>query len=1067
MSGAAREMAGCFFAELRGMGRSVRCWIVAAAIFAPSLLLLSAFGELHARGAAYLPAADLLAPGAMVAAHRPALLAFALVALTMLLFDFRARDERAGNAAPDGRNFIRLTSVLAAAVAVVWVSFAASAVFWHVLARFGDGRFGVGGAFEAAPIAFLFFDLIPALFLWGALLMCSVGALRTRLAAVAVAVPLVVAGVWFTSWLPGHLASVAEGSAELRGRWLAAHAALRQSKDVDLEHVAARVVIEPAEQLRVEAELRLRRRGAAFSSPLVFSLNPGMAVQRLTLAGSPASYSHALGVLTVELPDSLRHAQTVLLSVQAAGVPDVAFAYLDEAVPAGASESALTYLGTEAALFDADYVALMPAVAWLPLVGAHVRREAPPEDFHTVDLTVEVPGGWRVAGPGRGVADADGRVVFRPTAPVRQTALLASRFERRAIEVAGVAVQLLFAGKHAASVAQVADLEPFVAARLREMFQEADRLSLSYPYDGLSFVAVPQRLRVVGGGWRLAARQALPGIVLVRESNLRFGRFARALRPYRGARKFHLLESYFRHDSTGGNPYAGVVRNLLPISAAGISAADPTGAQALDFLVETMMSRLLAPGAADFSAHDFGEAARLTALIRNIYLNTTATEVAKADVHAAAPPSSVWRRALATPLSELDTGDDPRTALGVLRLKCDALATLLFDLVGKANSALALAELRRRFAGGTFTQENLREVLASFGADIGDHLDSWLHDAALPGFLVSEAEVYALPVGGPGRPEYQVRFHVRNDEPVGGYVRFALGSSYGSRSANYQSEPVHVAGRSSVEVGLTGRMDPDHLFVQPYLALNRGTTYIDLYHGRDRSPRDVDPLYGIRPSSWRPEQPAGLIVDDLDAGFRVVDAAANIAEVDAAVSLPGYQPGTGAFDLWRAELPWAWRAFVDSTAALRRQFAADSQGAGPWMRQELASAWGRYRKTAAHAMAGDADRAVAFTASLPSAGRWRLAYHLPDLSIQAPVVPKGRGAVVQLSAGEHEAGSYDMTLVVGESRCPVAFDATLAGPGWHEVGEFDLPAGPVALVVSNRTSGESVVADAIRWSAKD
>lgn len=1059
-------IAGCFV-ELGAIGRSARCWIVAAAIFAPSLLLLSAFGELHARGAAYLPAADLLAPGAMVAAHRPALLAFAFVALAIVLFDFRARDERAGNAALIGRptNFARAAGTLAAAVVVVWVPFAASAGLWHVLARLGDGQFGVGDSFEATPIAaFLFFDLIPALFLWGALLMLVVGALRSRLVAAAVAVPLLVAGVWFTSWLPGHLASVAEGSAELRGRWLAAHAALGQSKDVDLEHVAARVVIEPAEQLRVEARLRLRRRGPAFSSPLVFSLNPGMAVQRLTLAGSPASYSHALGVLTVELPDSLRHEETVLLSVQAAGVPDPTFAYLDEVVPAGASDSSLTYLGTEAALFDADYVALMPAVAWLPLVGAHVRREEPPEDFHTVDLTVEVPSGWRVAGPGRRVADADG-LVFRPTAPVRQTALLASRFERRAIEVAGVAVQLLFAGKHAASVAQVADLESFVVARLRELLQEADRLSLSYPYDGLSFVAVPQRLRVVGGGWRLAAHQALSGIVLVRESNLRFSRFARALRPYQGARKFHLLESYFRHDGTGGNPYAGVVRNLLPTSAAGISAADATGAQALDFLLETVVNRLLAPGAADFSAHDFGEAARLTALIPNIYLNTMATEVAKADVAATAVPSSVWRRALAVPLSELDTGNDPRTALGVLRLKCDALATLLFDLIGKANSALAVAELRRRFAGATFTQEDLREVLASFGADIGDHLDDWLHNAALPGFLASEVEVYPLPADGSGRPEYQVRFHVRNDEPAGGYVRFAYGSSYGSLSANYQSGPVYVAGRSSVEVGLTGRMDPDHLFMQPYLALNRGPAYIDLYHGRDRSPRDVEPLYGTRPSRWRPESP-GLIVDDLDAGFRVVNTTADIAEVDA-TSLPSYLPGTRAFDIWRGELPWAWRAFVDGTAALRRQFAADPQGTGPWMRQELASAWGRYRKTAARAIAGDADHVVAFTASLPSAGRWRLAYHLPDLSIQAPAVPRSRGAVVQLSPTSTRQESYDMTLVVGENRTPVAFDATLAAPGWNQVGEFDLPAGPVALVVSNRTSGESVVADAIRWSAKD
>lgn len=430
-----------------------------------------------------------------------------------------------------------------------------------------------------------------------------------------------------------------------------------------------------------------------------------------------------------------------------------------------------------------------------------------------------------------------------------------------------------------------------------------------------------------------------------------------------------------------------------------------------------------------------------------------------------ARPSSVWDRALAVPLSELDTKHDPRAALGVLRLKCHALAALLFDLIGPARTGLAVAELRRRFGGATFTKEDLQEALASFGADIGDYLDDWLHEAALPGFLVSEVEVHELPADGLGRPQYQTRFHVRNDEPVGGYVRFSYGSSYGSLTATNESDPIYIAGQSSVEVGLVGRMDPDHLLVQPYLALNRGPAYIDLYHGLDRFPRDVKPFYGTRPSAWRPAQLPGVIVDDLDAGFAVLDAA-DVADANAGSNLLGYRPASPAFDIWRGELPWAWRIVVDSTATFRRLVATDSQRATHWMREELASAWGRYRKTATRAAAGDGDRMAVFSTSLPSAGRWRLAYHLPDLSIPAPAAPRGRGAVVQMTPTGASQGSYDMTLLVGESRIPIAFDATLPGPGWNEVGEFDLPAGPLALAVSNRTSGESVVADAIRWFAK-
>ena len=43
------------------------------------------------------------------------------------------------------------------------------------------------------------------------------------------------------------------------------------------------------------------------------------------------------------------------------------------------------------------------------------------------------------------------------------------------------------------------------------------------------------------------------------------------------------------------------------------------------------------------------------------------------------------------------------------------------------------------------------------------------------------------------------------------------------------------------------------------------------------------------------------------------------------------------------------------------------------------------------------------------------------------------------------------------------FDASAASIGWNDLGEFSLPAGEVSLVVSDRTSGSLVVADAVRW----
>ena len=57
-------------------------------------------------------------------------------------------------------------------------------------------------------------------------------------------------------------------------------------------------------------------------------------------------------------------------------------------------------------------------------------------------------------------------------------------------------------------------------------------------------------------------------------------------------------------------------------------------------------------------------------------------------------------------------------------------------------------------------------------------------------------------------------------------------------------------------------------------------------------------------------------------------------------------------------------------------------------------------------------------------------------------------------------GSYDMRIVAAGGETAVEFDGTAAELGWNRIGDYDLPAGEVRVVVSNQTSGDYCVADA-------
>lgn len=53
-------------------------------------------------------------------------------------------------------------------------------------------------------------------------------------------------------------------------------------------------------------------------------------------------------------------------------------------------------------------------------------------------------------------------------------------------------------------------------------------------------------------------------------------------------------------------------------------------------------------------------------------------------------------------------------------------------------------------------------------------------------------------------------------------------------------------------------------------------------------------------------------------------------------------------------------------------------------------------------------------------------------------------------------------VLIAEMRSAVRF-----GPGWTEIGTFDLAAGEVSLSVSDRTEANVVIVDAIRWYPLD
>ena len=882
---------------------------------------------------------------------------------------------------------------------------------------------------------------------------------RSKLRLVSTGAGLVVAA----GLVVGIMVRQAGADVDRRAAWLAAHEARRDDPRADMQAVAGSVRIEPGRRVELDLEIRVQAPPDHGLDRLLFTFNPGLTVERVAAGGAAATWTHDSGLLDVTPASALLPGAAIVVELVASGSPDTTFGYLDselDLLTGTFMDAQLGLLGTNNGIFTSRYVALMPGLRWLPRTGSDVPAADPrthPADYFEVELDVEVPAGWLVAGPGRRQpldADAGGDVArfrFSPGAPVPHVGLLASRFERRAVEVAGVELELLVHAAHDRNLRFFEDAAGEIVSRVEEIFTDAAKLGLPYPYSGLTLVESPTALRGYGAGWRMDTTQAMPGIMLLRENSFTTSRFEFEFRDPESfaeregglARaKLEAIERFFENDFSGGNLFLGASKNFLLFQ----TGARGEGALAVNFVIDELVNQLLTGKRGYFSAFLFDS--RSAVVIGETIVNIVSGQVESvvdALLDAAADRPSVWDRALASSLADLDPTEDAKQALNVLALKGHAIARSILDGLGREKTAALLAELLARYRGGHFTAADLAQIASELDADLDPLLGDWLHEATLPGFVTSPVVVERLVDDGLGNPRYQTRVHVLNDEATPGLlrVRYATDGQVTDSTRWDQTEPVRLAGHEAVEIGLLSSAPPRELWLQPYLSLNRQDVQLTLPRVDQEEQVRAEPFLGPRPSTWRPAETTAIVVDDLDPGFSVesdeeesVGLAASLASAFIEIDL-------------------------DQGLPVSNEFLGT--GSGGWSRREDPGSWGKYRHTIALVGRGRGARRAVFTATLPQSGRWRLAIHLPVLTSQRRQA-SGPGIQVAVRTGlGGSLGTYDMTLRADGEAQALEFDGEAAETGWNALGEFYLSKGETRLEVSDETSGRLVIADAVRW----
>lgn len=845
---------------------------------------------------------------------------------------------------------------------------------------------------------------------------------------------------------------------ELRN-WQEAHIANEWNADLDIQAIHGEVEINPSKQMKIDVSLDFTLTSVSPVRSLVFTLNPGYQITSIQLDETPCEFEFNHGILEISLPLLVEPETQYALKLQATGKPNPHFAYInapyDYLKDANFPIQAIHSFGTDGAVYNRKFVALMPGVYWYPVPGS-IPRAADDDlfngDFFHVELQVQLHAApsWKVVGPGTAQSYPDEPSLYqiKPNIPVASIGLFASEFVRVSHDFQHIELDLYIHSSHAKQIQALGEHRDNVLEKIQNLLNDLNEEEISSPFDTIAFVEVPNQLRTVGGGWHMDRLNSLPGLVLLKEIGFPTINIDHLVN--------HVEHAYAGRENISNWVWLGL-RNATEDALANDNVFDAFQDQSwkhlvsvsgdhrmpLDLVFRTIYGTSNRTSSDElFSIFATAQTTRMTGVNLPAALgfdrnhgsgmfdkdSLSGTE----RVYQALP--AIWDRMERTALPSLNLSPESyQRSIEVLLFKSKMIADAFRTYYRRSEGQKFdrwLISLRQEFAGQQFTYDDATVLAKGLGIDITFLLNDWLVNDGLAGFEASRGSTIEIAPNEDGLSRYLFSFEIANTQPTAGYVDLLAPSRRVFALAGNTAKSVSFIweASSSETSGLIFSVDTA-------LSLNRGP--IGFFLPTQDIPIDVTitPDEKVETSDFVPEQ-NGIIVDDLDAGFVV------------------HQPDPFHMKFQFAPREWFFRNMAQELfdGTLPDVGSSTSLAHAYWARRSEPNAYGRYRRTAAMSRVGHSMKLhpVRFIAEIPESGRWSLDFHAHR--------PHGFWSFSGIE-------NFNIEVENGSERWIEEFEPNVVfrEMGWKTIGEFDLDAGRTDVVIVGTTKPSIVYADAIRW----
>jgi ABC-type transport system involved in multi-copper enzyme maturation permease subunit len=777
---------------------------------------------------------------------------------------------------------------------------------------------------------------------------------------------------------------------------------------------------------------------------LIFSLNPSLVLKNVAVNGYALTFKREMQIIRILLSSTLNPGDSLEVRMQYAGGINENIAFLDlsnEDFNANIIFEVFK-LRKRYAFLQKDFVCLTSESIWYPVTGTGYSTNAPMRyrpDFVNYSLKVKTAPGLTAISQGQVDSTGNGIFEFKPEYPLSRISLLIGNYVKYAVNVDSIDYNLYTIKGHEYFKPAFDKIGDTIPALIRDLRKEYEaNLGLKYPFRRLMLAEVPVHFALDNHVYSYASDAVQPEIMFSPEKGVLFSASDFRNRKYRLEKELknnneevlpqeiqsRMFTQFIRNNFMAKRGqsfnYENVVNwqtySLFPDYLCYYTQLKSDKWPVLDMAMEVYISERNNTAA---STVQWYEDLSLDEKINLELGNASLEELLKNGVESGG------------------NGLNKLTIREVVQTKGLQLFNVLRARLGEREMDTLFTMLIADYPHRKIPYEELNSrIRERFNINLTEQIQNWYVQDQLPGFLIRNINSYKVMVGE--ITKYQVRFQLSNPENTDGIVTLNVELNDPNRNKgsnfngfNFQdnfnvdfSKKIFLPAQSSFDVGYVFNTEPARMSVVTHISRNLPNNLIYSLSGFNEV-KNIQLLDKVVPIPFFDfiSEKNETVVDNEDKGFSY-EQTANEAYLKSLVNKKNTKKyNYTVLNSWRPPREWS--------AVLRSEFN------------------GNYVHSAFYTRGGAGERTATWKAALHERADYDVYFFLDKVNLGW--------------RRSNKSPDYNFTIYHDNGVEKINRGTEDAEHGWNYLGTFHISSDTGRVELTNKTNGDMVFADAVKW----